>query len=135
VKPSCAETTAPNVWAIGECAGRPYFTHVSEDDFNIIHANLNGGLRTTRDRLVPYCIFLDPPLAHVGLNESQARVTETAYRVATLPMDAIWRPWTLSERRGFMKVLVEAPSLLGTVRRTNLITLPHLRQLGFRTGS
>ena len=41
------ETTAPNVWAMGECAGSPYFTHVSEDDFDIIHKNLNGGRRTT----------------------------------------------------------------------------------------
>jgi pyruvate/2-oxoglutarate dehydrogenase complex dihydrolipoamide dehydrogenase (E3) component len=134
------ETTAPNVWAIGECAGSPYFTHVSEDDFNIIHANLNGGRRTTRDRLVPYCIFLDPPLAHVGLNESQARATDTAYRVATLPMDAIWRPWTLSERRGFMKVLVdvhsdrvlgftafgpEAGELMGTVQVAMLGGVPY----------
>ena len=67
------ETTAPNVWAMGECAGSPYFTHVSEDDFTIIHENLNGGRRSTRDRLVPYCVFIDPELARVGLNESQAR--------------------------------------------------------------
>ena len=42
------ETTAPNVWAMGDCAGSPYFTHVSEDDFAIIHENLNGGRRSTR---------------------------------------------------------------------------------------
>jgi len=102
------ETTAPNVWAIGECAGSPYFTHVSEDDFNIIHANLNGGHRSTRDRLIPYCVFTDPPFARVGLNESQARENDIAYRVASLPVDAIWRPWTLSERRGFMKGIVDA---------------------------
>ncbi len=51
------ETTAANVWAMGDCAGSPYFTHVSEDDFAIIHENLNGGHRSTRDRLVPYCVF------------------------------------------------------------------------------
>ncbi len=86
------ETTAPDVWAIGECAGSPYFTHVSEDDFNIIHANLNGAHRSTRDRLIPYCIFIDPPLARVGLNESEAREQSIGYRVASLPIDAIWRP-------------------------------------------
>ena len=101
------ETTAPNVWAIGECAGSPYFTHVSEDDFNIIHENLNGGHRSTRDRLIPYCVFIDPPLARVGLNETEARENDIAYRIASLPMDAIWRPWTLSEKRGFMKALVD----------------------------
>jgi pyruvate/2-oxoglutarate dehydrogenase complex dihydrolipoamide dehydrogenase (E3) component len=104
------ETTAPNIWAIGECAGSPYFTHVSEDDFNIIHANLNGGHRSTRDRLIPYCVFIDPPLARVGLNESQAKESGIAYRTAFLPIDAIWRPWTLSERRGFLKAVVDAHS-------------------------
>jgi pyruvate/2-oxoglutarate dehydrogenase complex dihydrolipoamide dehydrogenase (E3) component len=104
------ETTARNVWAMGECAGSPYFTHVSEDDFNIIHANLNGGRRSTRDRLIPYCIFTDPPLARVGLNESEAREKGIACRVASLPMDAVWRPWTLSEKRGFMKAIIDAQS-------------------------
>lgn len=104
------ETTAPNVWAMGECAGSPYFTHVSEDDFNIIHENLNGSHRTTTDRLVPYCVFIDPELARVGLNESQARKSNIAYRVASVPVDAAWRPWTLSERRGFMKALIDAHS-------------------------
>lgn len=104
------ETTAPNVWAVGECAGSPYFTHVSENDFHIIHANLNGGNRSTRDRLIPYCLFIDPPLGRVGLNESQARVNNVSYRVASLPMDAVFRPHTLSETRGFMKVLIDADS-------------------------
>ena len=104
------ETTAPNVWAVGECAGSPYFTHVSENDFHIIHANLNGGNRSTRDRLVPYCLFIDPPLGRVGINESQARANNISYRVASLPMDAVFRPHTLSETRGFMKVLIDADS-------------------------
>jgi pyruvate/2-oxoglutarate dehydrogenase complex dihydrolipoamide dehydrogenase (E3) component len=51
------ETTAPSVWAMGECAGSPYFTHVSEDDAVVILENLNGGHRTTANRLVPSCVF------------------------------------------------------------------------------
>lgn len=54
------ETTAPGIWALGECAGSPQFTHVSEDDFRIIQANLHGGSRNTRDRLIPFCLFTDP---------------------------------------------------------------------------
>jgi pyruvate/2-oxoglutarate dehydrogenase complex dihydrolipoamide dehydrogenase (E3) component len=104
------ETTAPNVWAVGECAGSPYFTHVSENDFHIIHANLNGGNRSTRDRLIPYCLFIDPPLGRVGLNESEALANNISYRVASLPMEAVFRAQTLSETRGFMKVLVDAHS-------------------------
>ena len=104
------ETKAPNVWAVGECAGSPYFTHVSENDFHIIHANLNGENRSTRDRLIPYCLFIDPPLGRVGINESQARANNSSYRVASLPMNAVFRPLTLSETRGFMKVLIDAHS-------------------------
>src|SRR2546421_2668782 len=100
------ETTAPNVWAVGECAGSPYFTHVSEDDFRIVHANLNGGSRSTRDRLIPYCVFIDPPLGRVGINESQARANNIPYRVATLPMEVVLRTRTLSETRGFLNVII-----------------------------
>ena len=65
------ETTAPGVWAMGDCAGSPQFTHVAGDDFRIISDNLAGGSRSTRYRLVPYCMFTDPPLAHVGLSDGR----------------------------------------------------------------
>ena len=102
------ETSAPDVWAIGECAGSPQFTHVSEDDFRVIRDNLAGGSRSTRDRLVPYCLFTDPPLARVGLSEVEARRRGIAVRVAKLPMIAVLRTRTIAETRGFMKALVGA---------------------------
>ena len=101
------ETTAPQVWAVGECAGSPQFTHVSEDDFRIIRDNLAGGKRSTRDRLIPYCMFTDPPLARVGLSEGEARQRGIAVRVVKLPTSAVLRTWTTAENAGFMKVLVE----------------------------
>ena len=102
------ETTAPNVWAIGEWAGSPQFTHVSIDDFRIIRDNLAGADRSTRGRLVPYCMFTEPPLAHVGLSERDARRQGEAVRVAKLPMTAVRRTATTNETQGFMKVLVGA---------------------------
>ncbi len=102
------ETSAPGVWAVGECAGSPQFTHVSEDDFHIVRDNLAGGDRTTRNRLVPYCMFTDPPLARVGLSEAEARHQGVAVRVAKLPIAAVLRTRTTSETRGFMKALVAA---------------------------
>jgi pyruvate/2-oxoglutarate dehydrogenase complex dihydrolipoamide dehydrogenase (E3) component len=102
------ETTAPNVWAIGECAGSAQFTHASQDDFRIIRDNLAGGNRSTRDRLVPYCMFTDPPLAHVGASEAEAKRQDVAARVARLPMKAVRRTATTDETQGFMKVLVGA---------------------------
>jgi pyruvate/2-oxoglutarate dehydrogenase complex dihydrolipoamide dehydrogenase (E3) component len=103
-------TTAANVWAMGECAGSPQFTHVAFDDFRVVYDNLTGGSRTTTDRLVPYCIFTDPELARVGRNESEAGRSGIGYRLLTLPMAAVLRTRTLSEPRGFMKMLLAADS-------------------------
>jgi len=100
------ETTAPEVWAVGECAGSPQFTHISEDDFRIVRDNLAGGNRSTRDRLVPYCMFTDPPLAHIGLSESEAERQGVMTRVARLPMDSVLGAQATDQRQGFMKALV-----------------------------
>jgi pyruvate/2-oxoglutarate dehydrogenase complex dihydrolipoamide dehydrogenase (E3) component len=100
------ETSAPDVWALGDCAGSPMFTHISEDDFRIVRDNLAGGRRSTRDRFVPYCMFTDPPLAHVGLSEGEAERLGVKARVAKLPMKAVLRAQATGETEGFMKALV-----------------------------
>ena len=100
------ETSAADVWALGECAGSPMFTHISEDDFRIVRDNLAGGKRSTRDRLVPYCMFTDPPLAHVGLSEREAERQRVKARVAKLPMKAVLRAQATGQTEGFMKALV-----------------------------
>jgi pyruvate/2-oxoglutarate dehydrogenase complex dihydrolipoamide dehydrogenase (E3) component len=102
------ETSASEVWALGECAGSPQFTHVSADDFQIIRDNLAGGQRSTHDRLIPYCMFIDPPLARVGLSEGEAQRQGVTVRVAKLPMSAVLRTQTTDEHQGFMKALVGA---------------------------
>ena len=134
------ETTAPNVWALGECAGSPQFTHVSVDDFRIIADNQAGANRSTRDRLVPYCVFTDPPLAHVGLSERDAQRMGVAVRVATLPMEAVLRTHTTGETSGFMKILLsgsddrilgftmigsEAGEVMAAIQTAMLATLPY----------
>ncbi len=111
------ETTAPDVWAIGECAGSPQFTHASVDDFRIIRDNLAGGNRSTRDRLVPYCMFTDPPLARIGLKEGEARAEGMAVRVARLPMSALLRTETTDEMQGFMKALSAQPTIASSASR------------------
>ena len=136
------ETTASDVWAIGECAGSPQFTHVSIDDFRIIRDNLAGGNRSTRNRLVPYCMFTEPPLARVGLSESEAQRQDVAVRVARLPMTAVRRTATTDETQGFMKVLVggsddrilgftmigaEAGEVMAAVQTAMLADLPYPR--------
>jgi pyruvate/2-oxoglutarate dehydrogenase complex dihydrolipoamide dehydrogenase (E3) component len=135
------ETTAPDVWAIGECAGSPQFTHVSIDDFRIVRDNLAGGRRSTGDRLVPYCMFTDPPLAHVGLSEGEAQRQGVSVRVARLPMSEVRRTATTDETQGFMKALIgsddrilgftmigaEAGEVMTAVQMAMLAELPHPR--------
>ena len=136
------ETTASGVWAIGECAGSPQFTHVSIDDFRIIRDNLAGGNRSTRGRLVPYCMFTDPPLARVGLSEGEAKRQGVTVRVARLPMTGVRRTATTDETQGFMKVLVggsddrilgftmigaEAGEVMAAVQTAMLADLPYPR--------
>jgi pyruvate/2-oxoglutarate dehydrogenase complex dihydrolipoamide dehydrogenase (E3) component len=100
------QTSAPDVWATGECAGSPQFTHVGEDDCRVVLDNLAGGSRTTRGRLIPYCLFTDPELAHVGMTESEVRSKNVPYRIAAMPMVFVLRTRTLSQPRGFMKALI-----------------------------
>src|SRR3982075_1688226 len=104
------ETTASGVWAMGECAGSPQFTHVAYDDFRVVRDNLAGRSRTTRDRLIPYCMFIDPELGRVGLGEAEAERRGIAIRVARLPMSSVLRARTIGETRGFMKALIDARS-------------------------
>jgi pyruvate/2-oxoglutarate dehydrogenase complex dihydrolipoamide dehydrogenase (E3) component len=101
------ETTAPDIWAVGDCAGSPYFTHIGYDDFRIVRDNWAGDNRTTTGRQVPYCMFTDPELARVGLSEKEAKARGASYRLAKVPMAAALRTRTLGETRGFMKALVE----------------------------
>jgi pyruvate/2-oxoglutarate dehydrogenase complex dihydrolipoamide dehydrogenase (E3) component len=135
------ETTATDVWAIGECAGSPQFTHVSVDDFRIVRDNLSGGNRSTRDRLVPYCMFTDPPLARVGLSENEASARGIAVRVGRLAMSSVLRTEATDETQGFMKVLVgaddrilgftmigsEAGEVMAAVQTAMLAELPYQR--------
>jgi pyruvate/2-oxoglutarate dehydrogenase complex dihydrolipoamide dehydrogenase (E3) component len=137
-----SETSAPDVWAVGECAGSPLFTHISEDDFRIVRDNLAGGRRSTRDRLVPYCMFTDPPLAHVGLSEGEAERQGVIARVARLPTSAVLRAQATGEKTGFMKALVadsddriigftmigaEAGEVMAVVEMAMLAGLPYPR--------
>ncbi len=102
------QTTAPGIWAIGEVAGSPQFTHISIDDFRVVHANLTGGNRVTTGRQVPYCLFTDPELARIGLSETEAQAHGIGYRLFKVPMETNLRARTLSETRGFVKAVVEA---------------------------
>lgn len=118
------ETNVPGIYALGDIKGGPAFTHISYDDFRIIRTNLiqggpsthstgsgqagSGQAATTKDRLVPYTVFIDPQLGRVGLGEQEAREQGRSIRVAKLPMTSVARALEIDETRGFMKAIVDA---------------------------
>jgi pyruvate/2-oxoglutarate dehydrogenase complex dihydrolipoamide dehydrogenase (E3) component len=104
------ETTAPGVWAVGDSAGSPHFTHIAFDDFRVVRDNLAGGHRVTTGRQVPFCMFTDPEFARVGLSETEAKERGIGYRLAKIPIVAVLRTRTLSETRGFLKALIDTES-------------------------
>ncbi|MGA3224657.1 MAG: mercuric reductase [Acidobacteriaceae bacterium] len=103
------ETTAPGVYVTGDVKGGPQFTHISYDDFRILKTNLlDGGQRTTRDRMVPYTVFMDPQLGRVGMTEKEAQKSGRKIRVARMPMTSVARALEVDETRGLMKAIVDA---------------------------
>jgi pyruvate/2-oxoglutarate dehydrogenase complex dihydrolipoamide dehydrogenase (E3) component len=102
------ETNVPGVYALGDVNGGPAFTHISYDDYRIVKANLlDGGDRTTKGRLVPYTVFVDPQLGRVGLTEIEASHAGRSIRVARMPMTHVARALEVGETRGFMKIVVD----------------------------
>jgi pyruvate/2-oxoglutarate dehydrogenase complex dihydrolipoamide dehydrogenase (E3) component len=102
------ETNVQGVFAIGDVNGGPPFTHISYDDFRILRDNfLDGGTTTTTGRLVPYTVFIDPQLARVGINETEAVAKGLNYQVAKMPMSHVARALEVDETRGFLKAIVD----------------------------
>jgi pyruvate/2-oxoglutarate dehydrogenase complex dihydrolipoamide dehydrogenase (E3) component len=103
------ETSAAGVYAVGDVTGGPAFTHISYDDYRVLKANLlDGGDKSTRGRMLPYCVFIDPQLGRIGFSEREAAEQGKKVRVARLPMSSVARALETGRTRGFMKALVDA---------------------------
>ncbi|MGV8879584.1 MAG: mercuric reductase [Sphingobacteriaceae bacterium] len=103
------ETNIEGVYALGDVKGGPAFTHIAYNDFLIVAGNLLQGKKLTTDgRMLPYCIFMDPPLARVGITEAEARKQKLKIKIAKLPMKNVGRAVETGEVRGFMKAIVDA---------------------------
>jgi pyruvate/2-oxoglutarate dehydrogenase complex dihydrolipoamide dehydrogenase (E3) component len=105
------ETNVPGIYAIGDVNGGPQLTHISWDDFRVVRANLlEGGNKSTKERMVPYTVFTDPQLGHVGIGEEEARRQGREIKVAKMPISSVARVLEVDEPRGFLKVIVDAGS-------------------------
>jgi pyruvate/2-oxoglutarate dehydrogenase complex dihydrolipoamide dehydrogenase (E3) component len=106
-------TSAPGIWALGDCNGKGAFTHTAYNDFEIVAANLlDQDRRRVSDRIPAYALFTDPPLGRVGLTEVEAKAAGKRLLVGFRPMTEVRRAVEKGETRGFMKILVDAESRL-----------------------
>jgi pyruvate/2-oxoglutarate dehydrogenase complex dihydrolipoamide dehydrogenase (E3) component len=104
-------TSAPDIWALGDCNGKGAFTHTAYNDFEIVADNvLNGAARRVSDRIACYALFTDPPLGRAGMTEAHARASGRKVRIGTRPMTRVSRAVERGETQGFMKIIVDGDS-------------------------
>lgn len=102
------ETSAAGVYALGDAKGGPAFTHISYNDYTIVYRNLiEKADLNIKDRPVPYCMFTDPQLGRIGIDETEAKKRGIKYKVAKLPMAHVARAIETGDTRGFMKAIVD----------------------------
>ena len=105
------ETNIDGIYALGDVNGGPAFTHISYDDYRVVRDNiLYNKNKTTRERMVPYTVFVDPQLGRVGLNEIQAKERGIKYSVAKMPMSYVARAIEVGQMRGMMKIIIDKKS-------------------------
>jgi pyruvate/2-oxoglutarate dehydrogenase complex dihydrolipoamide dehydrogenase (E3) component len=103
------ETSAPDIWALGDVTGGPAFTHISYNDFQIIYGNLYERKNlSTKTRLVPYAVYTDPTLGRVGMTEKAARDSGKKLKIGAYPMSRVARARERAETAGVMKLIVDA---------------------------
>ncbi len=109
-------TNVAGIWALGDCNGKGGFTHTSYNDFEIVAANLlDNDHRRVSDRIRAYALYIDPPLGHAGMSETEVRKSGKKALIGMLPMTSVGRAIEKGETLGFMKILVDADtkSILG----------------------
>jgi len=110
------ETSASNIYVLGDVKGPPAFTHISYDDFRVIRANVlnpsTSAKLSIKDRLVPYVVYTDPQLGHIGLHEHEARekYPDRKIKTAKMPMAYVARALETDESRGMMKAVIDEGS-------------------------
>ena len=102
------ETTVAGIYALGDVKGGPAFTHVSYHDYVVLSENLfEKKAATIRNRLIPYCVFIDPELGRVGITEKEAGELDLDYSIAKMKTSFIARAVETGETRGFIKAIID----------------------------
>ena len=102
------ETSVEGIYALGDVKGGPAFTHIAYDDYRVIRKNIiENGNESIKDRLVPYCMFIDPQLGRVGISEQEAKESGKEILVATMPNSSVARSIETGDTRGMMKAVID----------------------------
>jgi pyruvate/2-oxoglutarate dehydrogenase complex dihydrolipoamide dehydrogenase (E3) component len=101
-------TSAPGIYALGDCNGRGAFTHTSYNDYEIAADNvLLGASRRVSDRIPAHALYIDPPLAGVGMSEAEVCQSGRPALIGKRAMTKVSRAIEKGETYGFIKVLVD----------------------------
>ncbi|GGN55780.1 FAD-dependent oxidoreductase [Oceanobacillus indicireducens] len=102
-------TSNRQIWALGDVNGGPQFTYISLDDYRIVRDQIltGGSYSLAKRKNVPYSVFIEPVLSHVGLNEKMAQEQNINYVVATMPAANIPRTKINNQPNGLLKALVD----------------------------
>jgi pyruvate/2-oxoglutarate dehydrogenase complex dihydrolipoamide dehydrogenase (E3) component len=102
-------TSAPGIWALGDCNGKGAFTHTSYNDGEIVAANLlDDDSRRVSDRIPTYALYIDPPLGRAGMTDAEVRKSGRRALAGKRPMTKVGRAVEKGETQGFMKITVDA---------------------------
>lgn len=132
-------TNTPHIWAMGDVKGGAQFTYVSLDDYRIIRDQLFGDKkRDINDRNpLPYAVFIDPPLAHIGITEEEALKRGYSFKVSRLPATSVVRSRTLQQTDGMLKAIINSHSgkIMGcTLFCTDAPELINIVTMAMKTG-
>ncbi|WP_096595273.1 FAD-dependent oxidoreductase [Calothrix sp. NIES-2098] len=101
------QTTTPGIYAIGDAAGQPAFTHVSWEDYRRLKAILCGEQRTRSDRVLGYAVYTEPQVGRVGMTLEQATKRGINARAVTLPVAQIARGIEWGHDLGFYRMVID----------------------------
>jgi pyruvate/2-oxoglutarate dehydrogenase complex dihydrolipoamide dehydrogenase (E3) component len=106
-------TSVDGIYALGDCNGRGAFTHTAYNDYEIVAANLlDHEARRVSDRIICYALYSDPPLARIGMTETEVRASGRSALIGLRPMTRVNRALEKGESLGFLKILVDAETKL-----------------------
>jgi pyruvate/2-oxoglutarate dehydrogenase complex dihydrolipoamide dehydrogenase (E3) component len=124
------QTSQRHIYAVGDVIGPFLFTHMADAQGRVAVRNILVPFQFLRQKMdysvVPWCTYVDPEVAHVGLGEKEAKGQNIDYDLFVVPLEDVDRAVVESEDAGFAKILTgkDSDKILGAT-----IIAPHAGDL------